>query len=536
MPQEADWGGFYPVDDQYTLTVLLHDSQGRLGQMVVKSLQTGMLIRRWSASRDGRQLKGAVQLPWEVDYVTLEVSSRDGQPMFALAATNGLADRLVLLDWNVGFVPYRPAVIESAKGHVADASNTPVGNPYQWRGVFIPSINGGGAGAPTSWSSANADAVNDDSTKAPLLPPPPFQNYIKRNVLLDTLSQGLDMLPVSNPVYLDWLIKEVKDQSSRDTTPALSCLELPPYSLGSGYWNVDFSGTVIGVLAVPYRRTENVGTDLNMLLEQIRKLFKCSDKSFTEMLLDAAEAYLRSEQNRSGYFAGDLLEIGNLYRVDVLERYCGVQGYPLTQEVTFQLAPDIAPPAGWPAYGQLSDQGAWTTPPPPGLIDDTPPLVFDASGKATLQLNKGWRYEVSGAYEGYEAGKHNFDTPVSGVISVPCLLKVLLILKVYTTSPDSGAIPANITITDVKGNPVMTGTTQSDGKGNYVFSNPIGQTLSPGEYTITATSMGPPRNPGTTTITVSRGVEQEVTVQLGPIRRPPLKKKAKQSGSSSALP
>ncbi|CEK16751.1 hypothetical protein CWRG_01597 [Chthonomonas calidirosea] len=38
VPQEADWGGFYPVDDQYTLTVLLHDSQGRLGQMVVKSL------------------------------------------------------------------------------------------------------------------------------------------------------------------------------------------------------------------------------------------------------------------------------------------------------------------------------------------------------------------------------------------------------------------------------------------------------------------------------------------------------------------
>ncbi|HLI48264.1 MAG TPA: carboxypeptidase-like regulatory domain-containing protein, partial [Chthonomonas sp.] len=193
----------------------------------------------------------------------------------------------------------------------------------------------------------------------------------------------------------------------------------------------------------------------------------------------------------------------------------------LPQDVTFQLSPDIAPPPGWTALpGQLSLQGAWTTPPPPGPISTPSQVFFDANGKATLQLYKGWKYEVSGAYVGYEACKNDFDTPVSGVISVPCRLQALLILKVYTTSPDSGAIPANITITDAKSNTVLTGTSQSDGKGNYVFSNPQVHPISPGVYTVKATSLGPPRNPGVATITVERGVEQDVTVQLGPIQSP----------------
>jgi hypothetical protein len=515
VPQEADWGGFYPADGKYTLVLQIADAQKRLGKVVVTDLSTGAVLASFLANGDGSGVSGQVTLPWEQDYMKVAGYDRGGQPLFVLAATNGQADAVVPHLIDGGFIPYRPAVIESAKGHYVFASNTPIGDPYNVSGVMTYL---GSPLANASWSSANADEVNDTTTKTQLFPPPPFYSYSKRYVALDTASRNLDGLKVNDPDYLQKLIGELKAATASDPTPALSGIDLAPYSDNSGYWVANFSGTAVAVLAIPYRRTRNKGTFWDILAQGIQQFFKPGPNILTSLLLGAANAYLKSSQNTSGYFPGDVIAIGDVYAVGTTQGNTGLSSGPLPQDVTFQLSPDIAPPPGWTALpGQLSLQGAWTTPSPPGPISTPSQITFDANGKATLQLYKGWKYEVSGAYDLYQAGKNDFDTPVSGVIPVPCALLVLLILKVYTTSSDSGAIPATITILDSKGNQVGTGNSTSDGKGNYVFSL---RGLSPGTYTVKATSLGPPRNPGVATITVVRGVEQDVTVQLGPIQYP----------------
>jgi hypothetical protein len=488
-----------------------------LGKVVVTDLSTGAVLASFLANGDGSGVSGQVTLPWEQDYMKVAGYDRGGQPLFVLAATNGLADALYPFLNEGNFIPYRPAVIESAKGHYVFASNTPIGDPYNVSGVMT-TYSRGGAGAPSVWSSANADAVNDSNSVAPLVAPAPFSQYTKRRVILNTVTDRLAHLKVGDPKSLSDLMDRVHTETLEDNTPVLSVETLVPYSDDSGYWRIDFGGGAWAVLAVPYRRMKNKNTFLDALLNGMAQFAKQLRTLLSVILSGAAESYLSSSQNTSGYFPGDVIAIGDIYRVDAFQKYSGVINQPLPQEVTFQLSPDIAPPPGWTALpGQLSLQGAWTTPSPPGPISTPSQITFDANGKATLQLYKGWKYEVSGAYDLYQAGKYDFDTPVSGVIPVPCALLVLLILKVYTTSSDSGAIPATITILDSKGNQVGTGNSTSDGKGNYVFSL---RGLSPGTYTVKATSLGPPRNPGVATITVVRGVEQDVTVQLGPIQYP----------------
>jgi len=189
----------------------------------------------------------------------------------------------------------------------------------------------------------------------------------------------------------------------------------------------------------------------------------------------------------------------------------------ITENVTFQLIPDITPPGNNKSgTGTVNVVQAWTTPPPPGANPSMFNLSFDAGGTAKADIPKGFKWTVFGKVnvQGYEGSTVNFQTPVSATVNINNTLKVLLRLKVYTKDQNGNGIPATVALW--QGNTQLNSqSTTSDGSGNYTCSF---CQLQPGAYTLKGTT--PPRGQVNQDINVQIGILQEATLQFGPPRPP----------------
>lgn len=529
VPQEPHWGGFYPEDEKYTLRLLIADDHHRLAKVVIKDMESDAIYKVLRPERGESAVIGSITLPWNHYYVVLLGYDRTGKSLFCLATGNGEADTWVPFLVEGGFTPKRFDCVESKKGHYVDASDTPVGDPYKiYKNLSeLEVVSYLGVARPnSSWFTVNADAVNDNWQPGHMFPPHPFDLLRRVAAPMITAWELMSVYSYKDSDEVDNILNQINNLYSaciNNTDMAFDSIELPPYSDNTGYWKMGLTGKAYAAILVPYRRVVD-GANLAALKEGISAFFEEGAEKLTHLVLKAGERYLNSPLNNSGFFPDDLDMMGNIYTVTIQPLEHGLISKPLTQEVTLQLKPQPAPPAGWPTCtGEIRvGQSYISQPPPPADGFTQMPIRFDQNGKATVTLAKGWNYEVTAHYYLYtQRFKTTFGTPPPDQpIPVYCELQVLLRLRIKTVGPDGKPMPARVRLIDVGRKPIYWGTSQPDGNGGYEC---IVVGLPYGYYKVEAVGLHDTKLKGDVYFSVdsnpfSPSPEQSHTVQLRPMR------------------
>lgn len=509
---EANWAVFAPQNNQFVFKFDIADTQGRLGKIVVKDLLLGTVLGQISATADGTALTGSLTADWNTVYYQIEGIDKAGAPLFRLGATQGKFDSYVPFSISNGFTPFRPAFIPCAHYTSPDGMMGTEGDPYSIAGV-ITGTSGFSKGC------GYKDKVNDSSTPDSIEPPADFFRYIKHKKALDTASDVLKSptFRSGDPAATLTLVNLLAALTKEDMTRVLLNLDIAPYSDACGHWHPAFSGAATAVYIIPYTRKKGNGGLLGVLAQAMTQFLVPGAKVLSVLGIDALTQFLMSPNGAPyGYIQGEVQVVGDVYTVDAGESYKSARQRPILQDVTFTLAPDIAPPGGT-GSGRIEMATPLTTPPPPPVAYAST-LTFSSPGWTyTTQLSKGYRYKVSGNFvspPGYQPLSQpvEFSLPGSNAVSIPCTLTVLLQLKIYTvsTSNPAGPMGINVQVKNAAGQLVGGGMSLIQGDGKYAISAVF---LPPGTYTVTASQGGiGGKWDGSTTVMVQRGILQETTV------------------------
>ena len=194
----------------------------------------------------------------------------------------------------------------------------------------------------------------------------------------------------------------------------------------------------------------NNGTFLDILVRGIMNLIQPGASALTSLAKTAGDSYLNSPNNASGYLPGDIATLGDAYTVDTREfaknAYTVLNVY---QDVIFTLSPDIAPSVGiGSGVGRVDISVPNTTPSPSANFDTS--LVFSApSWMTTKKLPKGFKYKITNGMitppNGYQPSGQPFEffVPGSSTVSVPCVLTVILKLKITSDVPCTVTVKRN---------------------------------------------------------------------------------------------
>jgi hypothetical protein len=305
---------------------------------------------------------------------------------------------------------------------------------------------------------------------------------------------------------------------------------MAPYSVSTAVWVARFEGTATAFFVVPYRirARASLWAAIGGLSPALAGyLTGAHTGEWVNAVSGALATWLATAEGKaSGLKPGMIIPLPN----DVKSVTCAQTGLlapytaAITQDVTFTLAPDIAPPAGINAIGSgsISDVTAWTTPAPPGGSFNLDLSFSPYSAVVTKALPKGYKYKANANITfpaGYQAGMHDFFfVPGVSAVTIPCPLAKLLTWRIVTaTQPGTPPVPpgpAHVVVKNGAGAVVREGDSGFL-NGRYVCAL---LTMDPGNYTVEATRTmvgAPPANyQGSVTVQVSTGAEQGNTVTL----------------------
>ncbi len=506
MPQTG-WALFKPQNNIFQFNFDMSDSLARLHHIAIKDLSTGNLLGQINAAIDGRSLSGRLTADWNTAYYQVEGFDAGGNSLFRLGVTNGSFDTVVPFTLPSVFIPYRPAFVPSGSHMTPDGMiGILQGDPLNAMGVMTAQ-NG------ISQGCGYNSNVNDKSTPSQVQPPTQFAAYIKHDKALDTASAGLLGIKSGDPVQYKIVKDAIDALIKRDTTFALTNVDIGPYSNSYGHWHPKFQGTAIAVYAIPFTRKRANAGILGILLGGIQQFLKPGTNLLTELGLSALRAYLATPRGSPyGYIKGEVVSLGDVYMTDTTEAFKDYYQLPIMTNVMFKMTPDMPPPRGFSAIGNVElvsvAPGVTGTPPNPPTIADLN-LFF---GRASAQLAKGWRWKATGtisAPNGYvtDPTEKLFNTPRDTNVTLTARLTVCLNLSIVASEPCSIVVKLN-------GGIVKQGLTGNMGGQNAYKTG----TLSPGTYTIEATG-NPSGNPPvfkkeTVTTVVTIGVEQTQNITL----------------------
>jgi hypothetical protein len=523
MPQEPGWGLFEALDPNLTFQVHLTDTQNRLGSVRVYEVASGRLVATLAAFPGGGQIEASFHNDAAVRDYRLEIRDANGILLSTLAVDAGKWDTVYPLTLSGGFEPYYPPPI-SAPPHYTVGPNDVFGT--QGDPQAAPGVR---SGIPMGFSKSACafNYTNDNSVTFPLPPPNAFAQFVKREVIANTIN--IARFKVGDPQALASLQNAINQASIRDPTRALGNVEVTPYTDATALWKIEFRGQATAVLAVPFERKRKAN-GFNALVSAIATTLRPGRDFLSILAVSAADAWLADVNNQqsSGFKQGDVMAWGDIYSLLAAESTKGmVRAGPILQDVTFTLQPDIPPPSGS-GSASLTGQGAWTTPAPPVPQSGANLLFSSGSNPAwttTMQLPKGFKWSISGniaSPPGYQAGPATqFQTPVSGPVSIPCTLTVLLQLRVYTVSAANPSGPMSIRVQALNASNaiVAEGDSVVQPDGRCAFSVPF---LTPGVYTLKASRVTSGGSwSGTATVQVQRGVLQETTLTVTYTPAPP---------------
>ena len=523
LPDDPNWGGILTCQDaNLTVQISVLDAQNRLGSVAVYEHGSGRLVATLAASPGGHQCQGSIQNDSVVRDYRLVIASAGGATLATLAADLGKWDTVAWFTKAGGFEPCCPSPISCS--HYSPTTPTDyynvVGGPITAPGVMTYPNTGGHGSA----GCATLDVVNDSANVVTRQAPPPYETFIKKDVAASTVN--FDSFKVGDPTTLNNLSNLIASLTVKDNTLVLGSVTFPPYSTGYGYWRLAFTGNATAVNAVPFEQVR-LGGLLSVLTSAIDSLLQPAVNFLSQLVKAAGNNYLADQAHRqqTKFKQGAVMSIGDVYVVAAQQAAAESRSVAgITQDVTFTLAPDIAPPAGISAIGSgsITDWTATTTPSPPSPVFD-PALSFSPfSNVVTNALPKGYKYKANAGITfpvGYQAGMRDFFlVPGTSAVTIPCTLTKLLTWRIVTvTQPSTPPAPegsAHVVVKNSAGVPVRSGDSVLV-NGRYVCTF---LTLDPGVYTVEATRTmvgAPPANyQGTVTVQVSAGAELENTVTL----------------------
>ena len=505
MPQTG-WALFKPQDNIFQFNFDMMDSLARLHHIAIKDLSTGNLLGQIKAAINGRSLSGSLTADWNTAYYQVEGFDAGGNSLFRLGVTNGSFDTVVPFTLPSVFVPYRPAFVPSGNHTTPDGMIGIQGNPLNAMGVMTAQ-NG------ISQGCGYNSNLNDKGTPSQVQPPSQFAAYIKHDKALDTASAGLLGIKSGDPVQYKAVKDAIDALIKRDTTFALTNVDIGPYSNSYGHWHPKFQGAATAVYVIPFTRKRANAGILGILLAGIQQFLKPGTNLLTELGLSALGAYLATPQGAPyGYIQGEVVPLGDVYMTDTSEAFKDSYQLPIMTNVMFKMIPDMPPPGGFSAIGNVDlvsvALGVTGTPPNP---PSTAHLNF-FFGLASAQLAKGWKWKATGTISvpnGYvtDPTEKLFSTPGDTNVELTARLTVCLNLSIVANVPCSIVVKLN-------GGIVKQGMTGNTGGQNTYKTG----TLSPGTYTIEATGspsgFPPVAKKATVTTVVTIGVEQIENITL----------------------
>jgi hypothetical protein len=512
LPDQDNWGYFTSVDNTLTFNIRITDSKNRLGDVRIRENDTGKLVADIPANAMRNEIQGTFANDETVREYVATVYDATGSALSVLAIDGGKFDAWAWFSVSGCFEPFCPQPLACSQFTPVSGVDymQVVGDPNS-----APGVISGLSGTNSAKGCATLDVTNDSSAELTVDPPGVYLGFQKRRVILDSVQpSGIHFGSVADAQSLQSLVASLTQQ---DPTRVLSPVDLPPYSKGYGYWTIAFTGEVTSILAVPFERLRHNGV-LDFLSKGINIYFVAkSGNLLSSGLLAASDTYLSSSQNNSGFKKGDVIALGDIYTlVAAPSTQQSRNPQPILQDVSFQLVPDIAPPGG---MGQItiSNTGYWTSVTPPGPANGGTLNLPSPDFFGTLSLPKGFKWEAKGCIQspcGYQSINQpiQFQSPSVNTIQVPCVLTMLLQLKIYTSSA-SGPMGVPVQVLNSQGQVVSQGASVRQGDGKYAFSAAC---LAPGNYTAKAylaTSGG--IWSGNAPVTVQKGISQEISLQIG---------------------
>ncbi len=506
VSDEPGWGVFAPPDGTFTFHVDITDAQGHLGSMTVIEMDTGRVVGTINAAPDGASLQGTLPADWSQVNYALNVKDKQGQPKAKLTATQGNVDSWYLFTLSGNFEPNVLPVTPCSPAYASHSTNGTQGDPKSPQGVVS------GVNTPTHFAQDGSVACaylaqsNDTSGAMPLPPPNTLRLLQKQKVIYNSAARRLvnnDFKP-GDPANFKAILDPLTQLSKEDAASVMTDNTMPPYSKNCGHWDAILHGSATAVFALPYRKLRNKGAFLDALTGAMKDLVKAGTDVLSVLLGRAADNYLADKAaNTSGFAPGDVVPVGDIYILQAQEASKSIASDPILQDVTFHIMPDTAPDDPTTYVGSVVATGFATavSPPPAGAIGA---LNFDATGNATLSLPKGYKWKASGnivSPDGYEGGTVEFPTPSQVVISIPCTLKVLLKLQIFTEDDQHTPISAAITMGG------RYGVTQLDDAKKYSL---IFTSITPGALVIHGEAAG--YDPVDQPIYIAKGKKQTTTL------------------------
>ena len=523
LPSDTGWGYMVPDAETVAVSVRVTDVSNRLGHVLVQDHATGIVVADLPADAAHHDVTGSFAGDSEVTEYVLTVLSTSGSTLARMAADVGKVASVVPLVFVGGFQPFTPEPISCTHFSAVGQYSGTLGNPLQ-----APGVQSSLSPVPGYLESRgySHDSPNDSPVSGAVRPPLAWRSYLKRTPI--TFFDREKFPKIEDQAALLALQSALTAAQATDLQPALSNLDVPPYSDSCGSWQLRLQGQVTSVLVAPYERKRKGGL-VSVLMTGIASRFSPGEGFLSALLNAAATTYLADVvQNQSSFKPGDVMVWGDIYALvgsEASKTTPRQEG--ITTPVTFTLAPNIAPPAGMDAIGSgsITDWAATTTPPPPAMALNATLSFSPYNAVVTKALPKGYQYKANGNITfpvGYQGGTLGFFTvPGSSAVTIPCTLTKLLTWRIVTVTqspapplPPAPEGAAYVVVKSAAGVPVLDGYSAFV-NGHYVCTF---LTLEPGAYTVEATRTmvgAPPATyKGSVTVPLSIGAEREDTVTL----------------------
>jgi len=524
------WMFFTAVAEQpMALHVIVHDTQNRLGQVVITNRSTGEVVGTLTANEQGYEVAGSIAVDPTWEQFGLQVKAREtSATLLKAGADNPGIDKAVAVSLIYGWQPNRGGDHNGGPCPVYGLG-PPWGNPASWD----DSKQSTGHPAAQGMCAGPVEYVNDSPDE---LSRRPRYELSDRQIARNTAGQAApgNLADQARQAVQDEISDALQAYHSSSGLPALHVV---PFSQGIGHWPVVGEGEIRSILYFPFRGDTTQHLQLTPTIKAMAQNqwgagVPSSGPSYS--VVAALEAAWPEEEAKSLKILKPVA-VGDIWglRLITIDAPRSEPRLGIPDPVTFELWADLLPPAPG-AAGRMGGSGtatkdaAWTTPEPPPAMPALRLLVFPGEGESkglcTVELAKGWKWGATaspGMMMGYSGGTVDpFNVPPEpGMVRIAWHLVKLLCLKVKTEYADHTKAPSRVELHQLQGGQwtlIGGGDTvpQPPPNGDQIWTRGI--PLDPGAYKIRAQSKeGMQPGPWTEVmIEAAIGIEKTETVTV----------------------
>jgi hypothetical protein len=316
LPDNKGWGLFYPADERFRIVVTVEDDRNRLGVVLIRAQREGKLaevVGRMKASRQGREVRGSALVDPAVPTYVVTIFSKQSAPLARIQTQVPRSLKMEFIDVKYGFQPYHPKPdppCPACAGKEVPPSEQ--GNPKSLENrTLLPTMAQAHACLTKFFENATAQPTNVQ---------PPLSLSVVES-LRDTTTAWRErmeerlwgeyppevFLPYS--VQYEWLMRMTQEHMA-----SLSPIYVAPRTQGCAHWEVEMTGEVVTILAVPTERVRTIPDWYTKLRRVIQ------ESTATQPLTSASLALLLNERFGKDVMpegrqlqGGDVLAIGDVW-------------------------------------------------------------------------------------------------------------------------------------------------------------------------------------------------------------------------------